>query len=127
VGRVDAVELVTIGQRKGLGLAGGAVPRYAVDVDVATATVTVGDAAALRAESVAVEGLGWAHEPVGGEVLVQVSAHGSPRPAIVDVDRDDPTRGVVRWREPQRRVAPGQSVVAYVGDEVVAGAIAARS
>ena len=44
VGRVDAVELVTVGQRRGLGLAGGeGAPRYVVDVDVSTATVTVGD------------------------------------------------------------------------------------
>jgi tRNA U34 2-thiouridine synthase MnmA/TrmU len=27
---------------------------------------------------------------------------------------------VVRWQAPQRRVAPGQSVVVYEGDEVVA-------
>ena len=39
VGRVEAVELVTVGQRRGLGLAGGGAPRYAVDVDVASATV----------------------------------------------------------------------------------------
>ena len=44
VGRVDAVELVTVGQRKGLGLRGGdGAPRYVVDVDVSGGTVTVGD------------------------------------------------------------------------------------
>src|SRR5688500_13943619 len=42
VGRVDAVELVTIGQRRGLGLPGGHAPRYVVGVDVAAATVVVG-------------------------------------------------------------------------------------
>ncbi|HEX4903165.1 MAG TPA: tRNA 2-thiouridine(34) synthase MnmA, partial [Acidimicrobiales bacterium] len=44
VGRVDAVELVTIGQRRGLDVGGHATPRYAVDVDVAAATVTIGAA-----------------------------------------------------------------------------------
>ena len=42
VGHVAAVELVTIGQRHGLGLPGGTEPRYVVGVDVAAATVTVG-------------------------------------------------------------------------------------
>ena len=41
VGRTDAVELVTIGQRRGLELAGGGDRRFVVDVDVAAATVTV--------------------------------------------------------------------------------------
>src|SRR5690606_4557982 len=52
LGRVDAVELVTIGQRRGLDLGGHPTPRYAVDVDVAAATVTVGDEAALQVRSV---------------------------------------------------------------------------
>jgi tRNA-specific 2-thiouridylase len=38
VGHVDAVELVTVGQRRGLGLPGGSDPRYVLDVDVASAT-----------------------------------------------------------------------------------------
>jgi tRNA-specific 2-thiouridylase len=41
-------------------------------------------------------------------VLVQVSAHGTPQPATVS---EGGTR--VAWHEPQRRVAPGQSVVFY--------------
>jgi tRNA-specific 2-thiouridylase len=44
VGRVDAIELVTVGQRKGMELAGAAEPRYAVAVDMPAATVTVGSA-----------------------------------------------------------------------------------
>ncbi len=43
VGTVPAVELVTVGQRKGLGLPGGAPKRFVLEVDRATATVVVGD------------------------------------------------------------------------------------
>ena len=43
VGAVDAVELVTIGQRRGLGFSGkGSQARFVTAVDVSTATVTVG-------------------------------------------------------------------------------------
>ena len=55
-----------------------------------------------------------------GPVLVQVSAHGRPRPASLVVA--DSGVVTVRWRDPERRVAPGQSVVAYdPTDELVLG------
>ena len=53
LGSVSAVELVTVGQRRGFGgFDPGSGRRYAVDVDVATATVTLGRAADLLTERV---------------------------------------------------------------------------
>ncbi|MEJ7584995.1 MAG: tRNA 2-thiouridine(34) synthase MnmA [Acidimicrobiales bacterium] len=122
LGRVDAVELVTIGQRSGLGLAGGHEPVYAVATDPASATVTVGSAQDLDVSEQPVGDVGWAAGAVTGTVLVQVSAHGTP--AGADIDPRPAATVVVRWHEPQRRVAPGQSVVFYDGDEVVGGGLA---
>jgi tRNA-specific 2-thiouridylase len=119
VGRVDAVELVTIGQRRGLGLAGGGAPQYVIDVDVPSATVVVGDETALLASTVVLGEVAWSDRPVTGDVLAQCSAHGVARPA-----RYDAASGVLNWQSPQRRVAPGQAVVLYDGDEVVGGGIA---
>jgi tRNA-specific 2-thiouridylase len=119
LGAVDAVELVTIGQRKGLGLPGGTHdPRFAIDVDPAAATVTIGTRADLLADEVRLDSFAWAGSRHDGPVLAQTSAHGRPHPAVLDDD-------VLRWREPQRRVAPGQSVVFYDGDEVLGGALVA--
>ncbi len=118
VGEVPAVELVTIGQRKGLGISGVDGPRYAVAVDVDAAVVTVGQAGDLLCDELAVGPVSWADTPFEGEVLVQVSAHGTPRSATY-------TDGVVRWHQPERRVAPGQSVVLYTDDRVLGGALAA--
>ncbi len=116
VGTVHAVELVTIGQRRGLGTGGGA-RRYAIAVDTASRTVTVGNAGDLLAESVSLIQLCWVDGPVAGAVEVQTSAHGDPVPATFD--------GVtVTFAEPQRRVAAGQSVALYRGDEVLGGGIA---
>jgi tRNA-uridine 2-sulfurtransferase len=117
-GAVDAVELVTVGQRRNLGIAGGGEPLFAIDVDVPGRRVTVGSAADLLTEVQPVVGLSWVGEPVTGEVDVQTSAHGAARPAVFD-------GRAVRWVEPQRRVAPGQSVVLYRSDDVVGGGIAA--
>jgi tRNA-specific 2-thiouridylase len=117
VGRVEAVQLVTIGQRKRLGLAGGERPRYVVDVDTDADTVTVGSLDDLHSPIVELTDLEWADGPVSGPVLAQCSAHGQPRSGLLEDE-------VLRWDEPQRRVAPGQSVVVYQGDEVVGGGLA---
>ena len=118
VGAVDAVELVTLGQRHGLGLPGGGPPQYVVAIDVAAARVTVGAKDDLLTDRVRVDGLTWVAGPVDGPVLAQTSAHGAPRSARVEGDD-------VVFDEPARRVAPGQSVVLYEADEVVGAGIAA--
>ncbi|MEL6891226.1 MAG: tRNA 2-thiouridine(34) synthase MnmA [Actinomycetota bacterium] len=136
IGRVEAVEMVTIGQRKGLGLPGGGPKRYAVDVDVDAAVVTVGDERDLLDPGVDVVDVAWVDAPVGGEVLVQCSAHGAPRRATVELGvgpeagaADRATRASVRWATAERRVAPGQSVVFYdlTDRRVLGGGICAAS
>jgi tRNA-specific 2-thiouridylase len=125
VGDVPAVELVTVGQRKGLGGGGGAPTRYVVDVDVPARRVTVGSRDDLLVDAVTVWEWRWVDGARSGRVLVQVSAHGRPRPALLEPAGGD---GVtVRWAQPERRVAPGQSVVAYDPTDtfVLGGGVAA--
>lgn len=123
IGAVAAIQMVTIGQRRGLDVAGAGSRRYVVDIDKATATVTMGAASALRRAGLSAERATWVDGPVDGEVLIQTSAHGRPNAAEVTVDGD---RIDVMWHEPQRVVAPGQSVVLYdtTDTRVLGGAIA---
>ncbi|MEX0848399.1 MAG: tRNA 2-thiouridine(34) synthase MnmA [Ilumatobacteraceae bacterium] len=125
IGEVPSVELVTIGQRRGLGLPGGGPKQYVLDVDTITRTVVVGADADLFDDEVHVVDLHWAGVPET-DVLVQCSAHGATHPATVM-----PGNGVVstlRWHQRQRRVAPGQTVVLYDASDarVLAGGIATR-
>jgi tRNA-specific 2-thiouridylase len=125
VGAVPAVELVTVGQRRGLGLAGGTEPRYVVDVDVPSATVRVGSHADLLCDQVELDRLVWsAGAPDPGWVgQAQCSAHGPTRAArLVAVDAH---RARLRFAQAERRVATGQSIVLYEGDEVVGGGVVA--
>ncbi len=124
LGRVDAVETVTVGQRRGIGLPGGGPKRYVVDVDVPGAVVTVGDERELVRSSMAVVAPTWVVDVVDGPVRVQTSAHGATQHALISTDGDTVT---VEWATPQRRVAPGQSVVFYDGDDrrVLGGGVAA--
>lgn len=126
VGEVAAVQLVTIGQRKGLGLGGG-LPRYVVDVDVAAGVVTVGGEGDLLVDATGLAGCTWTlgDPPAPGTpVVAQASAHGDARPATVEsVDATGGT-AVVRWAEPTRRIAPGQTVACYLDDRVLGAGIA---
>jgi len=128
VGELDAVELVTVGQRRGLGLAGGDDARYVVGVDVARRTVRVGSADQLLVSEVVLDQLVWAanasRDSSPRVVDAQCSAHGAPRPATVEVG-DGGRMATVRFVQPARRVAVGQSVVLYDGDEVLGGGIVA--
>jgi tRNA-specific 2-thiouridylase len=119
VGQVDAFELVTVGQRRGLGrpASGRHEPRFALDVDATTATVTIGRREELLDDELALTGTVWADGAVSGPVLAQCSAHGEVRAGRLEGE-------VLHWDEPQPRVAPGQSVAFYAGDEVLGGAIA---
>jgi len=121
VGSVEAIELVTVGQRKGLGLAGGTDPRYVIDIDPDAAVVTVGPRSALNAPLTRLQTWRWFGDTVAGDLAVQCSAHGTPATARVDTDSM-----LVEWDGPHRLIAAGQSVVAYVDDVVVGGGIAGR-
>jgi tRNA-specific 2-thiouridylase len=115
IGEVPSVELVTVGQRKGLGIGGAAAPRYVVDVDTGAGVVTVGSRRDLLVAEQPLRDLRWTGGGAAGEVLAQCSAHAPTARATVDAH-------VLRWEAPQRRVAPGQSVVLYdPSDEVVLG------
>jgi tRNA-specific 2-thiouridylase len=118
VGTVAAVELVTVGQRRGLGLAGGG-RRFALRVDVDGRRVEVGTEDDLLDMGVRLTERTWVHEPVpvGTSVLAQASAHGRAWEAFV-------TEAGLGYGAPNRRVAPGQTVACYLGDEVVGSGIA---
>lgn len=120
VGTVSAVEMVTVGQRRGLGLS-SAHRRFALEVDVASATVVVGSEDDLLTEGVELTARTWVTGPLpaGTVVLAQASAHGRPRPAELT------DSGLRYLGGPDRRVAPGQTVALYAGDEVVGSGIAA--
>lgn len=123
LGELDAVELVTVGQRRGLGLPGGGPKQFVVAIDRAAATVVVGDESSLERSRTAVRQVVWTGEAVEGSVLVQCSAHGATHRAHL-VLADDGAE--LHWETPQRLVAPGQSVVFYDASDtyVLGGGIA---
>lgn len=122
VGDVESVEMVTVGQRKGLGLPGGGPKQYVLDVDIKSQVVTIGHQDKLLRPGMTVKSVTWVDEPVSGRVLVQCSAHGSPRAATIELSGASEQTVDVQWDHPERRIAPGQSVVFYdLADRSVLG------
>jgi len=119
LGTVAALELVTVGQRRGMGTGGVGGRRYALAVDVAAGTVAVGSLADLTVDRVALGELTWVDDavPPATAVGAQCSAHGEAHPAVFD------GAGVV-FDLPQRNVAPGQTVALYDGDQVLGAGVA---
>jgi len=125
----DGVHGFTIGQRKGLGIAGpgpNGRPRYVTEIDAGTGTVHVGEAADLDVWTLTgdkpVFTSGAAPEgPV--ECAVQVRAHGGISDGVAELRGGQLT---VALRAPLRGVAPGQTMVLYrvdpLGDEVIGSA-----
>ena len=115
LGSVDAVELVTVGQRRGLGPSQGGARRYAVSVDVPGRRVLV-DTDPLVADVALDPGtLSWVDAPLadGARALAQMSAHGRP----VRCRWEGRDGGRVVFDDPQRPVAPGQTVALYQHDD----------
>ncbi|HET9060439.1 MAG TPA: tRNA 2-thiouridine(34) synthase MnmA [Acidimicrobiales bacterium] len=121
-GEVPELELLTVGQRRGLGTAvTGPERRYVVGVDLATRTATLGSLEDLLVAEIPVADVSWSAAPVpaGTAVMVQASAHGRPLAARWQPSR--PHAGRVVLEERARRIAPGQAVVLYEGDIVLGG------
>ncbi|HEY0135623.1 MAG TPA: tRNA 2-thiouridine(34) synthase MnmA [Nannocystis sp.] len=120
VGEHAGVHRVTVGQRRGLHVAGSA-PRYVLRVLPETRTVVVGDAEALKVASLELEDLRRL-TPIGEHASVraqvQLRHRGRPAPATVEVAG---TRAVVRFDEPVGAAAPGQAAVLYDGARVLGG------
>lgn len=115
IGRHDGITNFTVGQRRGTGLALGE-RRYVTKIDAGTATITLGPSQQLDAGGLRLENPRWVDEPPpdGEELNIKVRYNGDHHPCRVYGD-------VVRFVQPVRAVAAGQTGVLYREDAVVGG------
>jgi tRNA-uridine 2-sulfurtransferase len=127
LGRHDGSYGFTIGQRKGLGLdqpAADGRPRYVLDIEPVSNTVTVGPAQDLDVCEIEASHPVWSGiDPPAGplDCTVQLRAHGEPQRATCQADHaGGPLR--IQLHRPARGIARGQAAVLYAGDVVLGSA-----
>jgi tRNA-specific 2-thiouridylase len=126
VGEHDGTFGFTVGQRKGLRIGKPSAdgrPRYVLDIEPVTRTVTVGPAEGLDITEITATGPVWTGcspltEP--RRCLVQLSAHGKPIPCTAHLAADGSL--LIRLGTPARGVAKGQAAVLYDDALVLASA-----
>jgi tRNA-specific 2-thiouridylase len=125
VGTHDGAFGFTIGQRKGLRVgvpAADGRPRYVLDIEPVSRTVTVGPRESLDVREILAGRPVWSGcEPLreARECLVQLRAHGEVHQATAGLAGD--TLRITLDR-PARGVARGQAAVLYDGDTVLGSA-----
>jgi tRNA-specific 2-thiouridylase len=122
VGQHEGHQHFTIGQRKGVGIAFGH-PIYVVDIDSNSNRVTVADRESLLRNALFAKELNWLSDrprPVAEPMpcVAKIRYNQEAQPASVLVTEDSMT---VRFTEPQAAITPGQAVVVYDNDILLAG------
>jgi tRNA-specific 2-thiouridylase len=125
LGRHKGYPFYTIGQRKGLDIALGK-PVFVTGIYPDTNTVVLGDEADLDRTEMRVGKVNWLkYEDVKKEEAITKIRY-KDRGALSEIHADG--AGVaVRFYEPVKGIAPGQSAVFYEGDDVIGGGIIQRS
>ncbi|MEY3449639.1 MAG: tRNA 2-thiouridine(34) synthase MnmA [Verrucomicrobiota bacterium] len=115
LGQHDGIVHYTIGQRRGLGIA-GAEPLYVVKIEAKARRVIVGPREALRQEDIRVTDLNWLGAPLNAEPLPVFAKIRSARPPVPADIRQDAEGPIVTIRGGEYGVSPGQACVLYAGE-----------
>jgi len=130
LGEHDGAYAFTVGQRRGLRVgtpAGDGRPRYVLDIEPVTRTVTVGPKERLNVTDITATGPVWTGCPPLTEprdCRVQLRAHGDVHACTAWLDEDGLR---IRLHHPARGVAKGQAAVLYDDDTVLGSATIDRA
>jgi tRNA-uridine 2-sulfurtransferase len=121
VGEHEGYPFYTIGQRRGLHVARG-IPVYVTGIDPQTNTVYIGEKEELMGQHFTADQLNFIKYPNLNqelEVDAKIRYRDSGSPAFALQTAADELS--IQFAAPQSAITPGQSVVLYEGDDVVAG------
>ena len=126
LGQHKGYPFYTIGQRKGLDIALGK-PAYVTAIDPDTNTVVLGDEADLDRPEMVVSKISWQKYDgiaAGSEAITKIRY--KDKGSLATLTPLDGSAVSVKFYEPAKGIAPGQSAVFYEGDDVIGGGIIQR-
>ncbi len=121
LGEHRGIPFYTIGQRKGLSIS-AREPLYVTTIDPERNTITVGSQADLYRDELTAGGLNWIaiaelEQPMSIKARIRYR-HEESAALVTPLGKD---RVQVKFRQPQKAITPGQTVVFY-DDDIVVGA-----
>ncbi|MBI5701188.1 tRNA 2-thiouridine(34) synthase MnmA [Candidatus Saganbacteria bacterium] len=123
VGRHDGIAFYTIGQRKGIGAHKGK-PKYVVGLDTKRNEVIIGNNDDTLLDNFTAHSVSFINGSIpekSMEINAKIRYNSKEAPAVLS-DLGEKTFKI-KFKEPQRALTPGQSVVFYFGDELLGGGI----
>ncbi len=126
LGKHKGYPFYTIGQRKGLEIALGK-PAYVTSIDPETNTVVLGEEADLNRGEVEVIKINWVkYDGITDGMEAFTKIRYKDKGALSNMYTND--NGLsIRFYEPVKGIAPGQSAVFYEGNDVIGGGIIQKS
>jgi tRNA-specific 2-thiouridylase len=126
LGQHKGYPFYTIGQRKGLDIALGK-PAFVTGIDPDTNTVVLGDEADLDRAEMCVGGVNWLkYSGVNGSLEAVTKIRYKDKGTLSELESEQ-NSVQVRFYEPVKGIAPGQSAVFYEEADVIGGGIIQRS
>tara|TARA_Y100000310_G_scaffold330028_1_gene400939 strand:+ start:2157 stop:3203 length:1047 start_codon:yes stop_codon:yes gene_type:complete len=122
LGQHDGVHYYTLGQRQGLGLAGG--PYYVAGKDLATNTLQVTkEEKDVEQNKIFVQDVNWFFRPVENPAKLTVKLRYRQEDIPVQLVLNEDGSCMLKTATPQRAVTPGQFAVFYRNEELLGGGV----
>jgi len=118
----------TVGQRKGVGIAGREDPLYVVRIDTCRNAVIVGPKEELMKKELKAVSLNWIslaevpQQPLGIKARIRQQHKEAPAEISATPSNQEPAV-IVKFDEPQMAITPGQIAVFYDGDVVLGSGV----
>jgi tRNA-specific 2-thiouridylase len=113
LGRHAGIIHFTVGQRKGLGLAGNEEPLFVVLLDAASRRVVVGRRDSLSTQKIRLGFVNWLMSPGAGPLICAVKVRSTRPPAAARIVPLADAMAEVELISGEDAVAPGQACVFY--------------
>lgn len=128
IGKHEGLAWYTIGQRRGIKLGGTGLPLYVVDKDMKNNVLYVVKGAHhpyLYKSELLAEKINWlVYKPVlPMKIKAKIRYRQPDQEAVLDYTKNNKGKLLVKFKEPQRAITSGQSVVFYKKDVCLGGGI----